>query len=211
MPSTHHDKSLTPEKLATLPLRAVRVSAVAGDVAAQTEIARRLSRRGKNTEALRWFRLAARSGDPERQLELGIVLYWDHAMHREGTKWIRRSAEQDHVGAQYFLGAELATGETIRKNVKEAGRWYGRAARKGHGESQYNLALMCWAGEGMPKNVAAAHKWLEKAARSSDLLALRLLADAFSSGLFGYRKDGVRANYWRNRYNRVSQEAIVGS
>lgn len=58
-------------------------------------------------------------------------------------RWIRDAARQGHVGAQYFLGAELATGENVAKNPKEAAYWYRRAAMPGHGEAQYNLAMMC--------------------------------------------------------------------
>lgn len=211
MPSTHHVKPRTDEDFAAATLRAVKLAAEGGAAGAQTELARRLARRKKHAEALRWFRLAARSGDAERQMELGIVLFWDHAAHREGIKWIRCAAGQDHVGAQYFLGAQLATGEGVRKNTKEAVRWYYRAAMKGHSEAQYNLALMYWAGEGVRKNVRATHKWLEKAGTSRDLLALRALAEAFASGGFGYQKDRVRARHWRNLYTRVNLKAIRGS
>jgi hypothetical protein len=106
------------EELAAAKLGVVRKRADIGDVAAQSELARRLLGRKKHEEALRWFRAAARSGEPELQMELGIVLFWDLGAHREGFKWIRRAAEQGDVGAQYFLAAELATGENVRKNLR---------------------------------------------------------------------------------------------
>jgi TPR repeat protein len=141
-------------------------------------------------------------------MELGVVLFWDHAAHGEGLTWIRRAAEQCHVGAQYFLAAELATGENVRKDVQEAARWYRRAARQAHSEAQYNLALMYWAGEGVPRSPTAAHRWLEKAAISGDLLALRALAEAYETGQLGYRRNRARARYWRSRYNRVNTAAL---
>ncbi len=189
------------EALSTAPLRAVRMRADRGEVYAQSELARRLSRRNKNEEALQWLRKAAHSNDPECQMELGITLCWDHAAYREGFKWIRCAAEQGHIGAQYFLGSELATGENVRQNFQEAARWYRRAAMRNHSEAQYNLALMYWAGEGVPRNRAAAHRWLEKAANSNDLLALRAITEAYETGYLGYRKNSVRARYWRRRYN----------
>ncbi len=82
------------DDLTKAPSRTVRVRANGGDIAAQSELARRLARRNKNEEALLWFRSAARSGDPERQMELGIVLFWDHAAYADGIKWVRRAAEQ---------------------------------------------------------------------------------------------------------------------
>jgi TPR repeat protein len=198
---------MTSKELEVASLRIVRVRAKRGEIAAQSELARRLARRKKDREALAWFRLAARSGDPERQMELGMVLCWDHAAYREGLQWIRDAARQDHMGAQYFLGAELATGENVAKKPKEAAYWYRRAAMRGHAEAQYNLATMYWEGEGVKRSAAAAHKWLAKAARSRDLVALQLLADAHASGLFGYRKNSARARYWRRLYDRARQMA----
>jgi len=189
-------------------MRAVRSRAQDGDVAAQSELARRLAGRKKLEEALLWYRSAARSGNADCQMELGIFLCWDRDAYGQGIKWIRRAAERGHVGAQYFLGAELATGENVRKNLPSAARWYRRAAMKGHGEAQYNLAMMYWAGEGVPRNPIAAHRWLEKAAKSRDLGALFALAEAYENGQLGYRKDRTRARYWRRHYTRVRKAAL---
>jgi TPR repeat protein len=191
------------DKLNSAKLRAVKALAEGGDRAAQSELARRLVRRKQKEEALAWFQSAAESGDPEQQMELGIVLFWDHAAYNQGIKWIRLAAEQGHVGAQYFLGSALALGENIGKNLREAARWYRRAARQGHSEAQYNLALMYWAGEGVPRSSSAAHRWLEKAAQARDLLALRALSEAYEMGLLGYRRNPVRAVYWKKRYSQV--------
>src|SRR5260370_41773323 len=103
------------DTLTSAKLRAVKALAEGGDSAAQSELARRFARRKKHKEALHWFQSAARSGDPERQMELGIVLFWDHAAHSQGIKWIRLAAEQGHVGAQYFLRAGFAIDENGRQ------------------------------------------------------------------------------------------------
>lgn len=196
------------DKITSAKLSAVKALADGGDSAAQSELARRFARQKKHKEALKWFQSAARSGDPERQMELGVVLFWDHGAHSAGIKWIRRAAEQNYVGAQYFLGAELATGENVRKNPREAARWYRRAARQGHSEAQYNLALMYWTGEGVLRSPTATHRWLEKAARSGDLLALRALSEAYEMGQLGYRRNHLRARYWQKRYKRVNRAAL---
>ncbi len=193
------------EKSTSIPLRTLRIQAQGGDFAAQAELARRLVGRKKFEEALVWYRSAARGGDPNSQMELGLFLCWDRDAYGEGIRWIRCAAKQQHVGAQYFLGAELATGENVRKNVAESARWYRRAAMKGHGEAQYNLAMMYWAGEGVPRNTILSHRWLEKAAKSGDWGALSALADAYEDGLLGYRKNGSRARYWRSRYDRIRE------
>lgn len=196
------------DRLSLARTRSVKILAQSGDSAAQSELARRLARKKKHKEALEWFQAAARSGDPERQMELGVVLFWDHGAHNAGFKWIRRAAEQGHAGAQYFIGAELATGENLRKNPREAARWYLQAARQGHSEAQYNLALMYWAGDGVVRSPATSHQWMEKSAKSGDLLALRALAEAYQTGQLGYRRNQVHARYWRERYNRVNKAAL---
>jgi uncharacterized protein len=208
MRSTHQISRVDAQQLAVARLRIVRRLAHLGDITAQSEFARRLSRRGKHGDALRWFELAARSGDPECQMELGVVLFWDRHALREGFKWIRRAAEKDHIGAQYFLAVEFATGENVRQNLRAAARWYRRAAMLGHSEAQYNLALMYWAGEGVPRSSAAAHRWLRMAAKSDDLLALQALVNAYECGHFGYRPNAEQARYWRGRYNRVSSDSV---
>ena len=136
-------------------------------------------------------------------MEFGLVLCWDVLDYRSGLKWVRRAANQGHLGAQYFLAAELATGERVKRNSPEAVKWYRTAAKSGHHEAQYNLALMLWNGEGVRKGTKAAHHWLEAAAKGGELLALRALAEAYSDGLMGYRRDPHRAKYWSNRYRRA--------
>lgn len=190
-------------------LSKLRERAQEGGGAAQLELARTLWRKAgesenqERAEALSWFRRAAASGEPEHQMEFGMVLCWDVGDYRSGLRWVKRAAKQGHLGAQYFLAAELATGEQVSRNLPEAIKWYRIAAKAGHHEAQYNLALMLWNGEGVRKSRKAAHSWLEAAAKGGELLALRALAEAYSEGLMGYRQDPHRAKYWRNRYRRA--------
>jgi TPR repeat protein len=136
-------------------------------------------------------------------MELGLILSWDMKDYSSGLKWVRRAAKQGSLGAQYFLAAELATGEHVKRNLREAAKWYRAAAKSGHPEAQYNLALMLWGGEGVRKSTRAAHHWLEAAAKGGELLALRALTEAYSEGQMGYRRDLDKARYWARRYQRA--------
>jgi len=189
----------------SLSTRVVQKHAEAGDVGAQVELARRLSRQRKQKEALTWFRKAARSGQAEAQMELGLVLFWEHDRYRNGMQWIQRAADQGLVGAQYFLGAELAVGDNVRKDLRKALRWYKRAAAQGHSEAQYNLAMMYWAGEGVRASISTAHRWLETAASRGDPVAIKLLVDAHEEGTFGYRRNKAKAGKWRRRSDGISK------
>jgi uncharacterized protein len=173
---------------------------------AQMDRARKLWRANRRVEALAEFQRVARQGNPSYQMELGITLFWDTHAYRSGLYWIRKAAEGDHLGAQYFLGAEFATGEHLKKNPKKSVYWYQRAARGGHAEAQYNLALMYWEGEGLKRSVRQAHKWLESSARSNDLLALRALSEAYETGWLGYRIDRGKAAHWRRRYQEINRK-----
>lgn len=141
-------------------------------------------------------------------MELGIALFWDQQAYRAGLYWIRRAAEQNQRGAQYFLGTEFATGEHVRRNLKQSVQWYRRAARGGHAEAQYNLAQMYWAGEGVSRNPRRARQWLEASAEKGDLLALRALSEAYETGWFGYKVDPRKSRLWRARYEAANRASL---
>jgi len=136
-------------------------------------------------------------------MEAGSALYRRGLSSRatkEGFALLIMAAKRGVVGAQYAVAAELATGETVKKDERRAASWYRKGAMAGHGEAQYNLALMYFYGEGMKKNIKEHRRWLEKAARRRDLLALRRLYEAHRDGSFGYIRDLRKAKYWGERY-----------
>jgi uncharacterized protein len=195
-------------KMSASTTRSLYRRADAGEVDAQVELARNLWSQKRKAKALVWYRKAARLGGPEYQMELGLALYWDQKAVKPGLYWIRRAAERNHLGAQYFLGVEFATGEHVRRNLKQSAQWYQRAARAGHAEAQYNLAQMYWTGEGVRRNPRKAREWLEASAKNADLLALRALSEAYETGGFGYTADSRKARLWLARYEAANRLAL---
>jgi len=68
------------------------------------------------------------------------------------------------VNAQAFLGAMYASGEGVRRDLRQALYWQEKAGAKGHVRAQYNLGVMYSRGMGTSQNLAAAAKWFQAAA-----------------------------------------------
>ena len=84
-------------------------------------------------EALRWYKLAARSGDVPSALDLGYM-YGDRAG---------------------YYG--------IEQNYAEAAKWFAVAADAGEAYAQHRLGLMYVKGQGVPRDLVEAYVWLAKA------------------------------------------------
>jgi len=115
-----------------------------------------------NTEALKWYRLAAEQGNAPAQYNLGVMYDQGKGVpndDEEALKWYRLAAEQGVEQAQFNLGLRYETGDGVPKNDKEALRWCRLAAEQGNASAQYNLGLRYGTGEGVPKNYVLAHMW----------------------------------------------------
>ncbi len=64
----------------------------------------------------------------------------------------RPLAEQDHAGAQSYLGFMYADGRGVSQDDAEAVTWYRKAAEQGNAEAQFNLGIMYYNGHGVPQN-----------------------------------------------------------
>ncbi len=94
-------------------------------------------------EARRWLELAANTGHPAGQLELGYFLS-RHGMPYEqerALRLLRQSAAQHYPKAMSHLAAMLITGRLGETDVEEATRLYHQAADSGHAWARYALYL----------------------------------------------------------------------
>lgn len=156
--------------------------------------------------AIERYTLAAKKGNAKAQIVLGEILcdpdYEDTFDFAAGYKWIIRAADQGDIGAQSWIGRELATGEHVRRRPVEAAKWYRKAARRGHPSAQYNLAMMYVEGDGVPRNWRRARDWILRAAKSGEILAQMLLGDAYATGELGFPILPATAKRWRDRAKR---------
>lgn len=188
----------------------LRNRAEEGDLEAMLQLAESLFvgdgiQEDKN-EALKWFRSAANKGAPRHLMRLGVILCLEPppiGNFSEGFKYVLRAAQSGLPEAQYFAAAELATGESVDRDLVSAAEWYRRAAEGGLAEAQYNLGLMYADGEGVAKDSAMALKYLTLAAERGDFLAMEVLSDAYERGLLGLMPDTLIARQWKERATKA--------
>jgi TPR repeat protein len=77
--------------------------------------------------------------DAQSDFDKGNAVY-NAGDYAEGAKWFRKSAEQGHAGAQYFLGAMYEFGFGVTQDDGEAAKWYRKAAEQGNADAKMRLA-----------------------------------------------------------------------
>lgn len=70
-----------------------------------------------------------------------------HKNSQDGFDWICKAADQNHIGAQYFVASEYSTGDSVNQDLVKEALWYSKAAELGHAEAQYNLRINVVRGE----------------------------------------------------------------
>ena len=113
-----------------------------------------------DTEAVRWFRLAADQGNASAQVNLGVMYDTGAGVPQDDTeavRWFRLAADQGVASAQYNLGFMYSNGAGVPEDDTEAVRWYRLAADQGHARAQLNLGVSYWNGEGTPQDFVEAH------------------------------------------------------
>jgi len=148
----------------------------------------------------------AQKGDPDAQFELGY-----HGITKnfgasaefieslksesvESIKWLRRSADQGNVHAQFHLGLSYAKGWGVAADVLEAKAWHLKAAENGNSDAQHHLACMLWPAADVQDEVEVANRkveavsWLKKAACRDHAAAKSFLATCYANG------EGVEQN-----------------
>jgi localization factor PodJL len=159
---------------------ALRTAAMAGDTAAEFEIAIRFAEgRGvpaNERQAAHWLELAAKQGLAPAQFRLGgyyekgIGVKKDLAAARD---LYLAAAAKGNGKAMHNLAVLYAEGINGRSDYRTAVLWFRKAADRGIADSQYNLAVLYARGTGEPQNYAEAYKWFALAAKQGDLEAAR--------------------------------------
>lgn len=120
-----------------------------------------------DSEAMRWFRLAAERGLAEAQYNLGIMYATGRGAARnyaEAARWYRLAADQGITEAQFNLGTLYGKGRGVPRDDRTAVEWLTKAAEGGLAEAQFNLGVMHEFGRGVRISGPLALKWYERAA-----------------------------------------------
>jgi localization factor PodJL len=157
---------------------ALRAAALAGDMAAQYEIAVRFGDgRGvarNERQSAYWLELAAKQGLAPAQFRLGG--YYEKGIGVKKNLAAARdlylaAAAKGNGKAMHNLAVLYADGVNGRADYHAAALWFRRAADRGIADSQYNLAILYSRGSGEPQNYAEAYKWFALAAKQGDVEA----------------------------------------
>jgi localization factor PodJL len=154
---------------------ALRAAAIAGDTAAEFEVAVRFAQgRGvppDQQQAAHWFALAAEQGLAPAQFRLGgfyekgIGVKKDLA---EARTLYLSAAAKGNGKAMHNLAVLYAEGINGPGDYHTAALWFHKAAERGITDSQYNLGILYERGSGEPQNYAEAYKWFSLAADQGD-------------------------------------------
>ena len=168
--------ALVVEKLpATIGGPALRAAAMAGDAAAEFEVATRFAEgRGvppSNEQAMNWLDRAAKQGLAPAQFRLGgfyekgVGVKKDLAMARD---LYTAAAGKGNGKAMHNLAVLYAEGINGPADYRTAAHWFHKAADYGITDSQYNLAILYARGVGVEQNYAESYKWFALAANQGD-------------------------------------------
>lgn len=109
-------------------------------------------------------------------------------------------ATEGDATAQNQLGARLATGSGIRKDLKASLYWYFEAIRQGYVQAKWNAGTMLLNQEvELDDGQALGMTLIEEAAAANDNSACLFLADCYEGGTYGKKMDKDLARYWKDR------------
>lgn len=137
-----------------------------------------LGTRRNTVRAAEWLLKAAKRGDVDSMVNLGLLFEVGDGIptdRRKAIRWYRLAAEAGSALAQMNLGLMLL-GRGTRERRMEGVEWLKKAARKRHPRALYNLGVAYLRGDGVKEDRRAAERYLRKAAALGDQDARSYLA-----------------------------------
>ncbi len=159
---------------------------------ADFQLGLRYFKEGNQTEAVKYFRLAAQQGYADAQYVLGACYYDGNGVtqdYTEAVKYYRLAAQLGHASAQYNLGVCYEKGNGVTQDDTEAVRYYRLAAQQGDALAQYNLGNCYYNGNGVTQNYTEAVKYYRLAAQLGYAKAQYNLGTCYAKG------NGVTQDY----------------
>ena len=181
----------------------LRAAAIAGNAAAEFEVANRYAEghgvSPSDGEAVRWLELAAKQGLAPAQFRLGAFYEKGIAVKRDlavAHDLYAAAAAKGNGKAMHNLAVLYAEGINGPADYRTAAQWFRKAADRGITDSQYNLAILYARGVGVPQSYAEAYKWFalaaskgdSDAAKKRDEVAMHLDAQALAAAKLAVQK-----------------------
>ena len=145
-----------------------------------------------DTEAYKWFFVAAQQGDLVAQFNLGLFYEQGRGTKQnpsEAVKWYLKAATEGCAEAQCNLGACYHDGFGVERSEEDAVQWYLLAAEQGMAQAQFNLGISYLSGDGVERNTEKAVTWMLKAAEQNHARA------QYKMGVIYYAGEGVEKNF----------------
>jgi TPR repeat protein len=120
-----------------------------------------------DTEAVRWYRMGASSGNLNATTALAVALIEGQGTSKdeqEGLRLLRLAADKDNHEALHRLGVILGQGKLVPKDTPGAIRLLGRAAEAGHVAAMLDLAYFYNSAEAGSADPVKAAYWYKRAA-----------------------------------------------
>jgi localization factor PodJL len=153
----------------------LRAAAIAGNAAAEFEVANRYADGHgvprSDGEAVRWLELAAKQGLAPAQFRLGAFYEKGIAVKRDlavARDLYAAAAAKGNGKAMHNLAVLYAEGINDPADYRTAAEWFRKAADRGITDSQYNLAILYARGIGVQQSYAESYKWFALAAGKGD-------------------------------------------
>ncbi len=153
----------------------LRAAAIAGNAAAEFEVANRFADGHgvpqSDGEAVRWLEVAAKQGLAPAQFRLGAFYEKGIAVKRDlalARDLYAAAAAKGNAKAMHNLAVLYAEGINGPADYRTAAQWFRKAADRGITDSQYNLAILYARGIGVEQNYAESYKWFALAAGTGD-------------------------------------------
>jgi hypothetical protein len=155
--------------------RLLRLAADAGDVRAQTQLAKLyLQPRSADTNGAVGRYYAERAigqGSTAAMVYLGAAMLRGDVVERApllAETLLRRASDKGHLGATTALGAAILAGEIPNRTAAEGQAILEQAAAKGSASAMSALGFAYLDGQGLARNESSAVEWLNRAAEAGD-------------------------------------------
>lgn len=107
------------------------------------------------------------------------------------------AAEQSEAEAQNSIGAMLAQGYFVERNLAGALYWYAQAAKQGYTHAKFNAGTMLIMGEGVASpDPVLGMALVRQAAEAGDPSARTFLSRCYAEGHFGMARNIDMSKQW---------------
>ncbi len=147
------------------------------------------------TEAVKWYRMAAEQGLAEAIFELAKCYRFGIGVKRNRTtasRWLHKAAEQGHAKAMVLLGKRCLDYDSGEYNSRKAVELFRKAAEQGEAWGMFHLGECFINGDGVKKDFDAAYLWFYKAvvtAPEDERLYQSVQHEIFDPYLKAYRNE----------------------